>query len=130
MLKICPDAWDWVEDEVINAHAKVWIRYTLTNTHTHVTPTPTPLHHTQAAFPALNGCRDRGVMASLWADVQLGMLDVQAGIPGKAKKTLGKECCIDRKVWRGNSRYARVLKTEATVVNWYYHLWLKVGVFD
>lgn len=25
-------------------------------------------------------------MASLWADVQLGMLDVQAGIPGKAKK--------------------------------------------
>lgn len=56
---------------------------THSQTHTH---TPTPLHHTQAAFPALNGCRDRGVMASLWADVQLGMLDVQAGIPGKAKK--------------------------------------------
>lgn len=60
--------------------------HTHKHTHTHVTPTPTPLHHTQAAFPALNGCRDRGVMASLWADVQLGMLDVQAGIPGKAKK--------------------------------------------
>lgn len=60
---------------------------THSQTHTHVIPTPTALHHTQAAFPALNGCRDRGVMASLWADVQLGMLDVQAGIPGKAKNS-------------------------------------------
>lgn len=41
-------------------------------------------------------------MASLWADVQLGMWDVQDGIPGKAT-SLREECCIDRKVWMGNS---------------------------
>lgn len=67
-------------------------------------------------------------MASLWADVQLGMWDVEAKIPGKAE-SLGKECCIDRKVWIGNSRYLCVVKTEATVVNRHYHLWLNISMY-
>lgn len=64
-------------------------------------------------------------MASLWSDVQLGMWDVQAGIPGKAT-SLGKECCIDKKVWIGNSQRVCVVKIEATVFNPHYHPWLKV----
>lgn len=89
--------------------------------------------HTQAVFPPLSGCGDSSVMASLWADVQLGMWDAQAGIPGKArqkKKSMGKECCIDRKVLRGNSRYVCVGKTEDAAVGRHYHLWLEAGVFD
>lgn len=53
------------------------------NTHTY---THKSASHTQAVFPPLSGCADSGVMASLWADVQLGMWDVQAEIPGEAKK--------------------------------------------
>lgn len=56
-------------------------------------------------------------MASLWADMQLGMWDVQAGIPGKPT-SLRKECCIDRKVWIGN----------LTLVKLHYCLWSKVSL--
>lgn len=71
-------------------------------------------------------------MASLWADVQLGMWDMQAGIPGKATR-LGKECHIDRKARIGSSRHAcvcvGVVKIEATVLNQHYHS-INKGKFD
>lgn len=63
-----------------------------------------PAIYTQAVFPPLTGSGDSSVMASLRADVQLGMWDSQAGIPGTAE-SLGEECCIDRKVWIGKSRW-------------------------
>lgn len=103
-------------------------QHTCKSLHTH-TFLRTEFHptHTQAVFPALTGCGGC-IMASLWADVQLGMWDVEAKIPGKAE-SLGKECSIDRKVWIGNSRYLCVVKTEATVVNRHYHLWLNISMY-
>lgn len=90
--KIYPDAWEQGEDEVINTHAG----NTGTREYTWIWSS-----HTWAVFPALSGCGDGSVMASLWADVQLGMWDVQAGIPGTTGR-LRAECYIDREVWRGN----------------------------
>lgn len=119
--------WNSIRLQNRNSHSQVFTRHTHTHTcallkihawrlglrwgwshhhgdkhtfaHTHIRSI-----FTQPVLPALTGRGDEGVMASSRADVQLGMWDVQAGIPGKAQ-SLGKECHIDREVWIGSPQY-------------------------
>lgn len=94
LLKICPDAWDWGEDEVINAHARVWIRM-----HTHPPPTP----HT-GSIPTTNW---------LWRQQCYGFIVGRrtAGNAGRAgwNTWQGHKCWEGMLPWQegmmGNSRY-------------------------
>lgn len=118
--------WGWSHQRTCKSLDTI---HTHKHTHTRNSHPHLPAPHT-GSIPSTKWLQRQGCYGFTVGRRTAGNVGRASWNTWQGKKTLGKECCIDRKVWRGNSRYARVLKTEATVVNWYYHLWLKVGVFD